>query len=120
MPEDPHDSTYDLAVPPPAPVEEQQPAPEPLVLEYHYREPPPPPPPPMTPTNKLSLEEKLWFWLRAVGSVCLILMGAAWVYFVPPIDWVMVWGIGGLLIGGGIALFMFAGPTDAEKRGYHF
>jgi len=113
------DSTYDLIIPPLPP---SAVTPEPQVIPYRRVEPatpPGPPQPPMEPMNKLSAEERLWFWLRRVAALCVILIGAGWLYFIP-LRGLVTWGIGFGLVGAGLAMLMFAGPTDAERRGYHF
>jgi hypothetical protein len=122
MSSDPSDSAYDLA-----PVPRQRlrntppPISEPVQLTYQRIEPRTPPSPEPKQIHKLSPSERLFYWLRRLGSVFIILLGALWLIFVFLPDrgiWTMIIGSG--LIGLGFTLFIFSGPSDAEKRGYHF
>ena len=123
MTSDPSDSAYDLApVPRQRPRNTPPPIPQPVQLSYQRIEPSAPPPPPEPKEiRKLSLSERLFYWLRSLGSVVIILLGALWLIFVYLPDrgiWSMV--VGCVLIGVGFAFFMVSGPSGAEKRGYHF
>ena len=123
MSSDPSDSAYDLApVPRQRPTNTPPPIPTPVQLTYQRVE-------PLTPrpsaepeqTHKLSASEHLFYWLRRLGSAAIILLGALWLFFVirrDPGIWSMMIGCG--VIGVGFVLLIFSGPSDAEKRGYHF
>ncbi len=124
MSTEPSDSAYDLApVPRQRPRNTPPPIPEPVQLTYQRIE-------PKTPTqqspepkqiHKLSASEHLFYWLRRLGSLMIILLGALWLIFVfLPDKGIWTMGIGCGLIGLGFALLMFSGPSTAEKRGYHF
>jgi hypothetical protein len=123
MSTDPSDSAYDLApVPRQRPRNAPPPIPEPVQLTYQRIE-PKTAPQSLEPKqiHKLSPSERLFYWLRRLGSVFIILLGALWLIFVFLPDrgiWTMIIGSG--LIGLGFTLFIFSGPSDAEKRGYHF
>jgi hypothetical protein len=122
MSSDPSDSAYDLApVPRQRPRNTPPPSSEPVQLTYQRIEPRTPPSPEPKQIHKLSPSERLFYWLRRLGSVFIILLGALWLIFVFLPDrgiWTMIIGSG--LIGLGFTLFIFSGPSDAEKRGYHF
>jgi len=123
MSSDPSDSAYDLApVPRQRPRNTPPPIPKPVQLTYHRIEPSKPPPTSEPKQiHKLSPSEHLFYWLRRLGSAVIILLGAAWLFFVVRPDpgiWSMM--IGCAVIGLGFVLFIFSGPSSAEKRGYHF
>lgn len=123
MSTDPSDSVYDFApVPRQRPRGMPPPIPKPVQLSYERAEPAAAPVAPKPKeVNQLSASERMFFWLQRLGCGLIILAGAAWLYFVFLPDkglWTMLIGCG--LIGLGFALFLFSGPSDAEKRGYHF
>jgi hypothetical protein len=123
MSTDPSDSVYDFVpVPRQRPQGTPPPLPEPVQLTYERVQSAAAPATPQPKlVNQLSASERMFYWLQRLGSALIILAGAAWLYFVFLPDkglWTMLIGCG--LIGLGFALFLFSGPSDAEKRGYHF
>jgi hypothetical protein len=66
-----------------------------------------------TPRNVLSREEKVAHLLKILGSLGIIGVGLITVWFFS------MW-IGFTVVGLGAASLIFSGPSDAEKRGYHF
>jgi hypothetical protein len=68
---------------------------------------------------RLSATEHLFFWLRRLGSLLIVAAGAAWLIFVDHDGFLGIF-VGCVIIGVGLGLLIVAGPTDAEKRGYHF
>jgi len=129
MSSDPSDSAYDLApVPRQRPRNTPPPIPQPVPLAYRRIEPPSAPPaPPEHPDqpqqiHKLSFSERIYYWLRRLGCAAIILLGVGWLLLMNHFhnNSIVAMSIGFGLIGTGFALFLFSGPTDAEKRGYHF
>jgi len=123
MSTDPSDSAYDLApVPRQRPRNTPPPIPQPVQLTYRRIESSTPPSSAEPQQiHNLSASERLFYWLRRLGSAAVILLGALWLLFVfrlNPGIWTMIIGCG--IIGVGFVLFIFSGPTDAEKKGYHF
>ena len=123
MSTDPSDSAYDLApVPRIRPRGTPSPPPEPVQLAYRRIEPVVPAAPvPEQPkqVHKLSTSEWLFYVLRMLGCVAIIGAGILWLVFIDHHSLAgMV--IGFFLIGIGFSLFLFAGPSSAEKKGYHF
>ena len=123
MSNDPSDSAYDLApVPRQRPRNTPPPIPQPVQISYRRIEPAAAPVPiPRQPNQvrKLSTSEWLFYVLRMLGCVAVIGLGALWLIFIDHHSLAgMV--IGFFLIGIGFSLFLFAGPSSAEKRGYHF
>jgi hypothetical protein len=108
------DAEYDLA-PIPKPVRPVAP-PKPPPLAYQRVVPLDPVAvesvPPM-PRNTLSGAEKAGYLLKMLGSLGIIGAGVLVVFFFS------MW-IGFAVVGLGVAYFIFSGPSDAEKRGYHF
>jgi hypothetical protein len=125
MSTDPSDSTYDLVVPPSQKLPVQPP---PQVIEYRRAIPAQPVAPQTArqkkeePPRKLTFSERFFYWLRMFGCLCLILIGAGWLVLMHHFDdlTLISMGIGFGIIGIGFAFFLFAGPTDSEKKGYHF
>ena len=122
MSTDPSDSTYDLVIPPSRNLPVQPP---PQVIEYRRVAPAQPVAPVKKkeePPRKLTFSERLFYWLRMLGCLFLILVGAGWLVLMHHFDnlTLISMGIGFGIIGVGFALFLFAGPTDSEKKGYHF
>jgi hypothetical protein len=125
MSTDPSDSTYDLVVPPSQKLPVQ---PAPQVIEYRRVVPAQPvasqtvPQKKEEPSRKLTFSERLFYWLRMFGCLCLILIGAGWLVPMHHFDdlTLISMGIGFGIIGVGFAFFLFAGPSDSEKKGYHF
>jgi hypothetical protein len=124
MSNDPSDSTYDFVpVPRKFPRGTPPPIPQPKPLQYRRIEPaaaaPVPPPEQPKQVHKLSSSEWLFYLLRMLGCVGLIGLGVLWLVFIDHRSLAgMV--IGFFMIGIGFSLFLFAGPSSAEKRGYHF
>ena len=127
MSTDPSDSTYDFVpVPRQRPRGTPSPPPKPVELGYRRIEPPAPvqaptPLPKSEPevVQKLSRSEILFYWLRRFGCLALIGAGILWLVFIDHRSLAgMV--IGFFFIGIGFSLLLFAGPSSAEKRGYHF
>jgi hypothetical protein len=121
MSSDPSDSVYELVLPP----RQNLPVtPPPEVIEYRRVIPAQPVAPPKKeePARKLSMSERLFYWLRMFGCLCIILAGCGWLVLMHHFDnlTMISMGIGFGVIGAGFAMFLFAGPTDSEKRGYHF
>ena len=108
------DAEYDLAPiqKPVRPVSRPMPPP---VLAYQRVVPLQPlqPVSPPAPKNALSASEKAGYWVKIIGSLAMIGIGIALVFFFS------MW-IGFGVVGLGLAYFMLAGPSDSEKRGYHF
>lgn len=123
MSSDPSDSTYDFVpVPRKFPPGTPPPLPKPVPLQYRrVGSTAAPAAATSEPSVKhtLSFSEKVYYWLRRLAAVVVIGLGAAWLIFIPYRS-IMSMSIGCGLIGAGFAMFLFAGPTDAEKRGYHF
>jgi len=121
MSTDSSDSAYDLApVPRERPRSSPPPIPEPVPLTYERKVVMEPPAPVKSePARKLSASEHLFYWLRRLGCVAIMGLGALWLIF---IDHSGFWGmtIGCAIIGIGFALLVVAGPSVSEKRGYHF
>ncbi|MGD0389523.1 MAG: hypothetical protein ABSC42_11265 [Tepidisphaeraceae bacterium] len=126
MSPDPSDSAYDLApVPRQRPRNTPPPLPQPVPLTYRRIEPaavPPQQPEQPQQIHKMSFSERLYYWLRRLGCAAIILLGVGWLLLMNHFhnNSIVAMSIGFGLIGTGFALFLFAGPTDAEKRGYHF
>jgi hypothetical protein len=108
------DAEYDLAPiqKPVRPVPQPKP---PTVLAYQRAEPlqPVQADVPPAPKNVLSASEKAGHWLKYLGSTAIILIGVALTRYFS------MW-IGFTVVGLGIAYLMISGPSDSEKRGYHF
>jgi hypothetical protein len=122
MSTDPFDSTYDLVVPPRQNLPVQPP---PQVISYRSIAPAEPIKPAEKieePPRKLTLSEWLFYWFRMLGAFCVILAGAAWLIVMHHFheDGLSAMFIGFVIIGIGFALLLFSGPSDSEKRGYHF
>jgi hypothetical protein len=123
MSTDPSDSTYDFApVPRQRPRDTPPPTPQPAPLGYRRIGPAETDPQQPQQTYKLSPAERIYYWLRRLGCAGIILVGAGWLLLM---HWAHNTGIfanaiGFALIGVGFGLFLFSGPSDAEKRGYHF
>jgi hypothetical protein len=123
MSSDPSDSTYDFApIPRQRPRDTPPPTPQPLPLDYLQVGPAQTQPQQPRQSNKLSASERVYYWLRRLGCAAIILLGAGWLVLMR---WAQDTGIfanaiGFGLIGVGFGLFLFSGPSDAEKRGYHF
>jgi hypothetical protein len=124
MSSDPSDSVYDLVIPPSQNLAVQPPA---EVIEYRRVTPvqgaaPIQPVKTEKPSRKLTISERVFYWLRALGCLCIILAGAGWLVLMHHFDdlTLISMGIGFGAIGVGFACFLFSGPTDSEKKGYHF
>jgi hypothetical protein len=125
MSADPSDSAFDLA---PVPRKYPHPRQAQKVVPLEYRPAPPEAPPiaavdpaaeEKNTTYKLSTSEYLLYVLRMLGCLGLIGLGALWLIFVDHRSLAgMV--VGFFFIGVGFSLLFFAGPSDAEKKGYHF
>jgi hypothetical protein len=123
MSTDPSDSTYDFVpVPRKRPRNTPPPVPKPVELTYRRIEPVSAPQPVEAEPediHKLSASEHLFYWLRRLGCLGIIGCGALWLIFIDHRSLAgMV--IGFFLIGIGFSLLLVAGPSSAEKRGYHF
>lgn len=121
MSADPSDSTYDLVVPPRQPLPVQPP---PEVIPYRRVAPAEPVKPQKkeVPARKLTFTERLFYWGRMLGALSVVMAGAVWLLIMHHYheDGISAMFVGFVLIGIGFALFLVSGPSDAEKRGYHF
>ncbi len=108
------DAEYDLAPiqKPVRPISKPKPPP---VLAYQRAEPLQPVQAdlPAAPKNVLTASEKAGYWVKILGSLAVIGLGIALVWYIS------MW-IGFAVVGLGLAYLMFSGPSDSEKRGYHF
>lgn len=56
--------------------------------------------------------DRIWHWLISIGGVCLVVLG------VIVMPYLRIGRAGGLLVGVGIAMFVFGFPSQAQRNGY--
>jgi hypothetical protein len=107
------ESEYDLAPLPPQAVQPVAPD-RPRVLSYQRATPEAVTPVEgAEPAYKITASERAYYWLRSLGALGIVVCGLLLCWFIS------LW-IGFGIVGLGACLFVFAGPTDSDKRGYHF
>lgn len=71
--------------------------------------------PPTSPAGQkpgMLFSDRLWHWLVALGGISVAAGGLAVCAFAH------LGKVGGLLIGAGLAIFILAGPSQAQRNGY--
>ncbi len=81
-----------------------------------------PPPKPWRPVagltgrpSRMAFSDRLFYWFVYLGALALIAGGVCAVWFTP---YHLLNRVGLLMISGGVALFVFGGPSASAEKGY--
>ncbi len=65
--------------------------------------------------SRMAFSDRLFFWFVYLGALALAAAGVCIIGFMP---YQFGWKIGAVMIGLGVGLFAFGGPSASQEKGY--